>query len=331
MNLKRWIARREANWQRLETLLKQVERRGLRSLQTADVKTLASLYRSVTADLARARTYQAGETLIHDLQQLTARAYTQIYQGARRQEWQRILYFYQTELPQVLRTTWPYIAIATTLFAVGGLIGWWYAWQDPKFLALVVPPSLIHQVQDEGELWMGSILGLEPVASSSIMVNNLAVSFKTIAGGMLLGLGTIYILFLNGVLIGAIATLVGQNGLAFPFWAFVFPHGSLELPAIFLAGGSGFLIARAVLLPGRYRRIDALRYYGLLAAKLVYGLIPMLIIAGVIEGFFSPSPLFPALLKYIVGIGLLALFLLYCSRPGTPATEQPLLFRSNRG
>ena len=159
----------------------------------------------------------------------------------------------------------------------------------------------------------GSILGIEPLASTGIAINNLVVSFRAIAGGISLGAFTAYILFLNGVMIGAIATLVGQNGLAFPFWAFVLPHGSLELPAIFLAGGAGFLIGRALLFPGKYRRVDALKVYGAEAAKLTFGIIPMLAIAGLIEGFFSPNPLFPDLLKYIVGLGLFMLLLFYCS------------------
>lgn len=112
----------------------------------------------------------------------------------------------------------------------------------------------------------------------------------------------------------AIAALVGQNNLAYPFWAFVFPHGSLELPAIFLAGGAGLLIAKAILFPGRYLRIDALKINGLQAAQLVFGIVPMLVIAGAIEGFFSPSPIVPEPVKYMVGMVLFWLLFIYCGR-----------------
>jgi uncharacterized membrane protein SpoIIM required for sporulation len=121
---------------------------------------------------------------------------------------------------------------------------------------------------------------------------------------------------INGLHIGAIATLVGQNNLAYPFWAFVFPHGSLELPAIFLSGGAGLLIARALLFPGRYRRTDALKLYGMKAAKLLFGIVPILLIAGTIEGFFSPNPIVPDILKYSVGIVLLLALVVYCSDRG---------------
>lgn len=314
MNIQRWIARREPNWQRLDALLRQIEKKGLKSLRAAEIRELASLYRSVAADLARARTQQIGNTLIQSLQSLTTRAYTQIYQGSRRQEWQSILEFYRWGLPSVVQKSFVYIAVATALFLLGALVAWWYSWQNPSFMPLIVPESLITKVRDEHKLWMGSIVGVEPLASSGIAINNLSVSFGAVAGGMTAGAYTAYLMVFNGLLIGAVSTLVGQNNLAYPFWAFVFPHGSLELPAIFFAGGAGFLLARAILFPGKYRRGDALKFYGYQAVQLVFGIVPMLIIAGAIEGFFSPNPNVPDAIKYLAGIGLFILLVLYCSR-----------------
>lgn len=314
MNIQRWIGRREPNWQRLDVLLRKVEKKGLKSLQAAEIRELASLYRSVAADLARARTQQVGNTLIQSLQSLTTRGYTQIYQGSRRQEWQAVVEFYRWGLPDIVQQTFPYVATATALFLLGALVGWWYAWQDPSFMSLIVPQELISQVRDEHKLWMGSIVGIEPLASSSIMINNLSVSFAAVAGGMTAGAYTAYLMVFNGLLIGAISTLVGQNNLAYPFWAFVFPHGSLELPAIFFAGGAGLLLAKAILFPGQYRRGDALKYYGSQAVKLVFGIVPLLIVAGTIEGFFSPNPSVPSPLKYLAGMGLFVLLVMYCRR-----------------
>ena len=283
-------------------------------MQASEIRELASLYRSVSADLARARTNQVGNTLVQDLQRLTSRSYSQIYQGSRRQEWQGVVEFCRWGFPALVQQTFGYIAVATGIFLLVALIAWWFAWQDPMFMSLMVPESLIEQVRDRHELWMGSIVGVEPLASSQIMTNNLNVSFAAVAGGITAGLYTVFILALNGLSIGAIATLVGQNNLAYPFWAFVFPHGSLELPAIFFAGGAGLLIARAILFPGKYRRVDALKFYGSQAAQLVFGIVPMLILAGMIEGFFSPSPIVPAPLKYFAGIGIFTLLVMYCSR-----------------
>jgi uncharacterized membrane protein SpoIIM required for sporulation len=314
MNIQRWIARREPNWLRLDALLKQIDKKGIKSLQHKEICELASLYRTVAADLSRARTQQLGNTLIQNLQSLTTRAYNQIYQGSRRQEWQGVINFYAWGFPATVQMAFPYIALATGLFFLGLLIAWWYAWQDPSFMSLIVPESLISKVRDERKLWMGSIVGIEPLASSGITINNIIVSFGAAAGGIAGGTYTFYIMVFNGLLIGAIATLVGQNNLAYPFWAFVFPHGSLELPAIFFAGGAGFLIARAILFPSKYKRLDALKFYGSQAAQLVFGIVPMLMIAGIIEGFFSPNPSVPEPLKYLVGTGLFMTLIVYCSR-----------------
>jgi uncharacterized membrane protein SpoIIM required for sporulation len=314
MNVQRWLARRAEKWQELEVLLQRAEGRGVKSLTALEISNLASLYRSIAADLARAQTNQISPSIIAELQALTSRAYSQVYRGSNRQEAAGILRFYTEELPQVIRETWIYTAIALGIFLVGGLIAWWFAWQDPNFLALIVPQSMIEKVRDKHELWMGSILGTEPLAASGIMINNLSVCFRAVAGGIAASLITVIIMFLNGVLIGGAAALVSQNDLAYPFWAFVFPHGSLELPAIFISGGAGLLIGRGLVFPGQYRRRDALRIYGLQAAKLVMGIVPMLFMAGIIEGFFSPQEVIPSVFKYLVGTGIFIIFIFYCLR-----------------
>ena len=102
--------------------LQRAEQRGVKSLSAKEIGTLASLYRSVAADLARANTYQIGETIVQELQALTTRGYSLIYRGSRRQELREAIDFYQWGLPQVLRDTWGYTAIAFALFLVGVLI-----------------------------------------------------------------------------------------------------------------------------------------------------------------------------------------------------------------
>jgi uncharacterized membrane protein SpoIIM required for sporulation len=320
MNIQRWIGRRQPSWQALDETLKTLERRGLKNLPADQIRQLASLYRSVSADLARAKTNQVGEMIVRDLQALTTRAYAQIYQGSRKQEWKAVWEFFRWGFPAVVQRSRGYIALATSLFWFAALVGWWFAWRDPEFLAMIVPAQLIEMVRDRGELWMGQIVGVEPFASSSIMINNIKVTFATLIGGIYLpffpwlwvgGTGTAYIMLFNGLSIGTIGTLVGQNNLAIPFWAFVFPHGSLELPAIFLAGGAGFLLSRALLFPGQYTRGDAFKVYGMQAAQIMFGVVPLLVIAGIIEGFFSPNPFVPDMVKYGVGTVLFIGLLVY--------------------
>lgn len=314
MNTNRWIARKETNWKTLDNLLQKSEKKGLKSLSATEIKQLASLYRSVSADFAKAKTNKLGNILTQELQTLTARGYSQIYQGSRRQEWQKVKEFYLWGFPEVVRETAVYTAIATAIFLLPALIGWWYVWRDPVFLDLTVPQALIEQVRDRGELWMGSIVGNEPLASSGIMTNNLGVAFRAVSGGATAGILTIYIMALNGMHIGTIGAMVTQNNLGYPFWAFVVPHGSLELPAIFLAGGAGLLIGKAMVFPGQYRRIDAIKINGKKAAQLVFGIVPILIIAGIIEGFFSPNPAIPDAIKYLAGLIIFGFFILYLSR-----------------
>ncbi|PSN19571.1 hypothetical protein C7271_06630 [filamentous cyanobacterium CCP5] len=325
MNVQRWVARREKSWRQLERLLNQAEKQGLTALSSDQIHQIASLYRSVSADLARAQSRSLSHIIICDLQGLTTRSYSLIYQGSRRQEWRALLEFYRYGFPATVQQTWPYIAIATLVFCAGGAIGWWYGWQDPGFLALVLGADFVEEVRTSQDLWTVSILGVEPIASSSIMINNIAVSLRAIFGGITMfmpavplltppGAFTVYLLAFNGIMIGCVGTLVAQENLAYDLWAFVFPHGALELPAIFMAGGAGLLLARAILLPGPYVRVDALKIYGLQAAQLVYGIVPMLIMAGIIEGFFSPQTWIPNEIKYIVGAAVLVGLVQYCRR-----------------
>jgi uncharacterized membrane protein SpoIIM required for sporulation len=322
MDVKQWLNRQEPNWQRLIALLNRAEKKGMKQLSAPEVQELSSLYRKVSSDLSRARTHEVGSVVVDQLTNLTMRSYTQIYQGGRRQNWRDVLEFYLRGFPAIVRETLPYIAVSTAICLLGALVGWWFGWRDPSFLPIVIPAHILHLVQDEGKLWMSSIVGIEPMASSNIMQNNISVTILAFAGGMTAGIFTTFLLWTNGLSIGAIATLVGKYHLAYPFWAFVLPHGSLELPAIFIAGGAGLLLAKAIVFPGQYRRRDQLKLLGGKAIQLMFGVVPMLFMAGIIEGFFSPSPVVPSSLKYLVGTVLFSLLVIYLSsRPTIPQAK----------
>jgi uncharacterized membrane protein SpoIIM required for sporulation len=325
MDVKQWLSRQEPNWQRLIALLNRAEKQGMKRLSAPEVQELSSLYRKVSSDLSRARTHAVGAVVIEQLTNLTMRSYTQIYQGGRRQNWRDVLEFYLRGFPAVVRETFPYIAVSTAICLLGALMGWWFGWRDPAFLKMVIPDHILDLVQNKGQLWMSSIVGIEPMASSNIMQNNISVTILAFAGGMTAGLFTTFLLWNNGLSIGAIATLVGKYHLAYPFWAFVLPHGALELPAIFISGGAGLLLARAIVFPGQYRRVDRLKILGGKAIQLMFGVVPMLFMAGIIEGFFSPSPVIASSLKYITGAILFSLLVLYLShRPTFSETKRSL-------
>jgi uncharacterized membrane protein SpoIIM required for sporulation len=174
---------------------------------------------------------------------------------------------------------------------------------------------------EQHKMWTDSIVTIKPVASSEITTNNLSVSFMTFAMGITAGIGTLWMILLNGLLIGVVGTACWQAGMSLSLWSFVAPHGVLELPAIFIAGGAGFGIARGLLFPGALPRAESLVRAGKRSGKLFFGSIPMLLVAGLIEGFVSPSHL-PAALKFGLAAALFTMLTIYLKRPGVPETME---------
>jgi uncharacterized membrane protein SpoIIM required for sporulation len=181
-------------------------------------------------------------------------------------------------------------------------------------------PQMVATIERH-EMWTHSILSIKPQASSSIMTNNLSVAFITFALGISAGIGTLYMLFFNGLMLGVIGAACWFSDMSIPLWSFVAPHGVLELPAIFIAGGAGLRLAQALLFPGVRSRRDALALGGSEAVKLLLGVIPMLIVAGLLEAFFSPSTA-PVFLKFTAAAVLFALFAAYAffAAPATPGS-----------
>jgi len=170
------------------------------------------------------------------------------------------------------------------------------------------------------EMWTHSIVTVKPLASSGIMTNNLSVAFSTFALGITGGIGTIWMLAFNGALIGVIGAATWKAGMALQLWSFIAPHGVLELPAIFISGGAGVEIARGLLFPGFLPRRLSLAQAGGRGARLLLGTIPMLVIAGVIEGFFSPSSA-PIKMKFLLAAVLFAALLSYLFLVNRPRQE----------
>jgi uncharacterized membrane protein SpoIIM required for sporulation len=156
------------------------------------------------------------------------------------------------------------------------------------------------------------------------------VCFFTFASGIVAGLGTIYSMLMNGFLIGVIGVACFEANMSNMLWSFVAPHGVLELPAIFMSGGGGLLLARGLLFPGLLPRRESLAQAGATSAKLIFGIIPTLIVAGTIEAFLSPTHL-PSALKYLFAIALFTLFTVYLTRSGreiAPVENTPAPFQS---
>jgi uncharacterized membrane protein SpoIIM required for sporulation len=304
----RWVDRRKPSWDELETLVDACARRGVGVLSHAELRTLALLYRQTAADLSVARDDPASAPLARYLNTLLGRAHNLIY-SADGAEARGIVHFYARVFPAVFRQTLPYTLAAVALFAAGMAAGAAIAWTDPGFERLILGGGMMDTIET-GRMWTHSIVGIKPLASSAIMTNNLSVSFAAFAGGILAGLGTIYLMIFNGILIGVVAVACQRAGLSLSLWSFVAPHGVLELPAIFIAGGAGLLLGKGLVAPGMLPRRESLTESAALAVRLLLGVIPMLIVAGLIEGFVSPSDA-PVVTKFTIAASAFVLLTAY--------------------
>jgi uncharacterized membrane protein SpoIIM required for sporulation len=151
------------------------------------------------------------------------------------------------------------------------------------------------------------------------IMNNIGIAFQTFASGLLFGLGSLFFLLFNGLLIGAVSGHLSQIGYGEPFWSFVVGHGAFELNAIVLAGAAGLQLGWALLAPGRYTRSEALRLAAQLAIRLLCGAALFLLIAAFIEAYWSSMTYTGATVKYVVGAGLWLLVLAYLALAGRGA------------
>ena len=313
----KWIEKRKPYWQQLESLITSSSS-GLKGLSHEELQELSLLYRQTAADLAAIRQDPSSVHFARYLNQLMARAHNIIYAGHRASPG-AILAFFRHEYPRVFRRNLKYCALAFAIFIVGGFIGTALTLQDPDFELQIIGPQMVQTIQRK-EMWTHSIIGVKPLASSRIMTNNMTVGFMAYATGITAGLGTIYMMFFNGLLMGVIGTACALAGMSLSLWSFVAPHGALELPSIFLAGGGGLMIARGLLFPGVLPRKESLALAGREATILVLGTVPLLIIAGTVEAFVSPTGL-PVALKFAMSAALLALLTSYLFGAGRSGRE----------
>ena len=281
------------------------------ALDHKDLQELGLLYRQTASDLAIAREDITSSQLAAYLNSLLGRTHNLIYMG-NKPKVAGIVRFYSETYPRIFRELWPQTLLAFAIFAVTGLAAFILTMRDPTFAHRLLGTHMMETIEKR-EMWTHSIVTIKPLAASSIMTNNLSVAFATFASGITAGVGTVWMMVLNGLLIGVIGAATLQAGMAGQLWTFVVPHGVLELPAIFIAGGAGFEIARGMLFPGLLPRRESLARAGGRAAQLLLGTIPMLIVAGVIEGFLSPSET-AAPLKFLFGAVMFAALVTYLMR-----------------
>jgi uncharacterized membrane protein SpoIIM required for sporulation len=304
----RWLHEREPYWRRLEELLDQVARRGFRSLTRPELQEFGLLYRQIAADLAIVREDRGAGRFAEYLNQLLARAHHTIY-SSKGYGPSAALRFFVSTFPPVFRQNLAPCLVSLAVFAGASVLGAGLTYRDPDFKTQILGPEMVETI-DRRQMWTHSIVAIKPVATSQIMTNNMSVALMTFAAGVTAGAGTLYLLLFNGLMLGVIGMACALSGMSLPLWSFVAPHGVLELPAIVIAGGAGLRLAQGVLFPGLRHRRESIARAGADGVKLVLGCMPILVIAGVIEAFVSPTDLGVAL-KFTMAASLFVLLLAY--------------------
>lgn len=322
MKEERFVESRRARWADLRRLVEQAQRRGLASLSGREVRDLGALYRAATSDLAVARSRGFAETTVAHLNRLCVAAHGLVYGGrsAERTAGRAAALFAET-FPALVRRTWKWHAFAAAVAIAAGLAAYLAMAGNPDLTERTVGtvlqqraakslamPDDARRYVEVPDLWM-------PVFSWGIMTHNIQVALTGFAFGAVAGVGAVALLILQGVNIGGAFAVYRDAGIPGLLATFTSAHGPLELTAIFVACGAGMRLGLSMLVPGRRSRAAAFRDAGLDSVTMLVGVAAMLVAAGLIEGFLSPSAA-PAPVKWGVGAASIVFMAWYFGAAG---------------
>ena len=247
------------------------------------------------------------------LQTLAGKAHQLIYRN-KREDKGRMLYFWKEELPLVIRSAHRELSIAFLVFSLSIILGFVSARYDAGFVRLILGDQYVNQTlenirQDDPMAIYKSMHQLDMFLA--ITVNNIRVSFFAFALGVFFSFGSGYILFSNGVMVGAFQYLFYERGLLGEAMLTIYIHGTLELSAIVIAGGAGFVMGNSFLFPGTYSRLESFIRGARKGAKIIIGLIPIFIVAGFLEGFVTRHTDMPLAISLSIILGSLSLIFWY--------------------
>ena len=318
-----------AMWDELDEAVAQLEGRAkLRGAQAraerpaVDAARIAALYRAVCEHLALARSRDYPIHLMQRLEDLTQRAHQVVYRRPDRST-ARLARLFLVEVPQSVRAHRLYMWIAAAVFVLPLLVLGAISYADPGFVLSVHDAASVREY-DKMYGPGSSPIGRERAADTDVamfgyyIMNNIGIAFRCFAGGVFLGLGSLFFVAYNGALAGTLAGYLTARGHAENFYSFVITHGAFELTAIVISGAAGLSLGRALLAPGRLTRAQALRKAAADAVPLMYGVTAMLLIAAALEAFWSSSRWVTPQVKYIVGSCCWLLVLAYLGWQGRP-------------
>jgi len=303
--------RHQADWDQLSELLETVEQAGNRASrlglqEQTRAAELPRLYRNACHHLALARSRGYGPRLVGRLGRLVLRGHQALYRS-RPPLWPALAEFLGGGFPRLVRSRWRAVLAAGLLFfgpllVMLATIQWF-----PQAVYTVIEPWQVGVIEQMYQPDSNERLGQSRGSDSDIEMfgyyirHNTGIGFRTFAGGLVWGLGTLFFLAYNGLVVGAIAGHLTQLGYIETFWGFVAGHSAPELSAIVLSGAAGLELGWALVAPGRRTRLRALRDSARVAVRLVYGAALLFLLAAFVEAFWSSMAGIPALFKYWVG------------------------------
>jgi len=306
-----FILKNEERWRRLESYNRVLSNKSVSSLDTGEINEFAELFRLVSLNLAYAKTHYPNGRSAPYLNQLAGIAHQNFYLR-QKGGLSSVTRYIRKGFPQAIHDKRKYLAFVFILFIAGVLASLIMVRVDADYASLFLPPEYIQsmtqnnpgpQTASAGDLNYSFL-------SAGIMTNNIYVSLTAFAGGVTAGLGTLAIIFYNGAMMGALGGLAAFSGFDMSsFFSLILPHGFIELTAIFISGMCGMIIAKAILTPGDLKRRDSFVKGAKEAAYFVPGIVLMLVIAGLIEGFFTPLPIMPWI-KLVFSFAVLGLMIL---------------------
>ena len=307
------LLQRTTQWQAAAARSERLARE--RASDLADAAQLANDYRLLAHDLARARRLMPDSRMRRYLEAAYARAHATLYREAYRPAY-ALLTLFRDEIPEVARCLTPYILWATTIFILTGLTGYWMVHTYPDLISLFASPDLISTVE-RGHLWTEGILNVVPssVLSLQILTNNIVVSLFAYCAGFVFGLGTLYILGLNGLMLGAVFAFTGQHGLDGALFRFIVAHGCVEISVMCLSGAAGAAVGEALIRPAHGDRLKSFQIAALRSGKLLVACAVLLVGSGIIEGYLSPRADVPLGMRVAVGVGYWLMMVILLFRP----------------
>lgn len=325
MDLNQFLLQRKPRWHELSDLLDRIDRSGISSLSSAEAESFFSLYRLVSSDLNLVQTRTSNPGLLDYLEGLVARAYAHLSVPHRLhplRAWWNIL---RHRFPAAIRAERSVLALSATLMILGAFFGFFTTLVDPRtstiFLSpfpghvLEAPRERVKRLEAEERAGKASIKNAGDHASFSTLLftHNIRVSVFAFALGFTFGLGTSILLFFNGAILGSLAALYLEDGVITFFFAWVGPHGAIELPCILFASAAGLMLARAQFRRDQGSLRQQLRTLRPRLVTLLIGTASLLVLAGMIEGGFSQvnEPTIPYPLKIAVAVVLFLSLLAY--------------------